>query len=47
MNVFLNENWMELSNEMQPAFEEALSTAFVSIAQQFFDRIPINQIFID
>lgn len=47
MNVFLNENWMELLKEMQPAFEKALSVAFISIAQEFFNRIPLNQIFID
>ncbi|XP_060872774.1 uncharacterized protein LOC132946731 [Metopolophium dirhodum] len=47
MNLFLNENWMELLKEMQPAFEKALSSAFISIAQEFFNRIPLNQIFID
>lgn len=47
MNIFLNENWMELLKEMQPAFERALSAAFISIAQEFFNRIPLNQIFID
>lgn len=47
MNLFLNENWMELLNDMQPAFEKALSVAFISIAQEFFNRIPLNQIFID
>lgn len=47
MNAFLNENWEELFNEMQPTFENALSSAFVSIGQQFFNRIPLNQIFID
>lgn len=45
MNVFINENWQELLNEMQPAFEEALSAAFVNIGQQFFKRVPFNQIF--
>jgi hypothetical protein len=38
---------MELLNEMQPAFEEALSATFVSITQKFFDTIPLNQIFIN
>jgi len=47
MNLFLNENWMELLKEMQPAFEKALSSAFISIAQEFFNRVPLNQIFID
>jgi len=47
MNLFLNENWMEVLKDMQPAFERALSAAFISIAQEFFNRIPLNQIFID
>lgn len=47
MNVFINENWKELLNEMQPTFEEALRTAFVSIASEFFKRVPMDQIFLD
>lgn len=45
MNLFLNENWEELLHEMQPPFEDALRSGFVSIAQPFFNRIPYNQIF--
>uniref|UniRef100_A0A2H8TNC5 Protein takeout n=2 Tax=Melanaphis sacchari TaxID=742174 RepID=A0A2H8TNC5_9HEMI len=47
MNLFLNENWMELLHEMQPAFEKALGVAFISMGQEFFNRVPLNQIFID
>lgn len=47
MNIFLNENWKELLNEMQPAFEEALRAAIISIANEFFKRIPVNEIFLD
>lgn len=47
MNLFLNENWTVLLNEMQPTFEEALRAALVAIAQQFFNRIPLNDIFIE
>lgn len=47
MNVFLNENWRELLKEMQPYFEGAVETVFASMAQQFFSRIPLNQIFLD
>jgi len=45
MNIFLNENWRELFNEMQSAFEQALSSAFVGIIQQFLNQVPLNQIF--
>lgn len=47
MNIFLNENWRELLNEMQPYFEGAVTAVFASMAEQFFSRIPLNQIFID
>lgn len=45
MNIFLNENWRELYDEMQSAFEQALSSAFIGIIQQFLNQVPLNQIF--
>ncbi|XP_015367028.1 PREDICTED: protein takeout-like [Diuraphis noxia] len=45
MNIFLNENWRELFDEMQSAFEQALSSAFIGIIQQFLNQVPLNQIF--
>ncbi|XP_050443508.1 protein takeout-like [Adelges cooleyi] len=45
MNVFLNENWRELLADLQPAFEEALGAAVSNVVQQFFSRVPLNQIF--
>lgn len=47
MNVFLNENWRELLNELQPAIEAGLGKAFEGITQNFFTRIPENQILLD
>jgi len=47
MNVFLNENWKELLNELQPAVEAVFATAFKGIGQQFLNRIPNNQIITD
>lgn len=47
MNVFLNENWRDLLTEMQPAFEETLGAAFIAIGQEFFNRIPMDEIFLD
>jgi len=44
MNVFLNENWRELLIELKPAIEEVFGTAFKEIGQQFFNRIPLDQI---
>lgn len=47
MNVFLNENWEELLNDMKPAFENALGSAFIGIAQAFFKRVPLNEMFLE
>ncbi|XP_060835524.1 protein takeout-like [Rhopalosiphum padi] len=47
MNIFLNENWQELFDEMQSAFEQALSSAFIGIIQKFFNQVPLKQIFND
>jgi len=45
--VFLNENWRELLNELQPAIEEVFGQAFGQIAQNFLSRVPENQIFLE
>jgi len=47
MNVFLNENWRELLNELQPAIEEVFGSAFKEIGQNFLNRIPENQVLLD
>lgn len=45
MNTFLNENWSEILGELQSSFENALAAAFGGVAQQFFKKVPANQIF--
>lgn len=47
MNVFLNENWRELLDELQPAIEDVFAIAFKRILQNFLNRIPSNEIFLD
>lgn len=47
MNTFLNENWSEILGELQTSFENALAAAFSGVAQQFFTRVPFNQVFKD
>ncbi|VVC40626.1 Haemolymph juvenile hormone binding [Cinara cedri] len=46
MNVFLNENWRDILNELQPAIEEVLGMVFKDISQQFVKRIPENEKFL-
>lgn len=45
MNIFLNENWPEILGELKGAFRTAFATAFAEIAQRFFERVPIDQVF--
>ncbi|XP_022179649.1 protein takeout-like [Myzus persicae] len=47
MNVFLNENWKDILAELQTNFENALAAAFSGVAQQFFTRVPYNQVFLE
>lgn len=46
MNMLLNENWRTLLDELQSSFEEAIGFAFTGITQQFFNRVPLNSIFL-
>lgn len=47
MNVFLNENWRELLAELQPALEDVFAVAYKAVLQQFLNRFPADQIFIE
>lgn len=46
MNIFLNENWRDLLDEMQSSFEQALGFAFSGMIQQFLYHVPLNKMFI-
>ncbi|KAL0281109.1 UNVERIFIED_CONTAM: hypothetical protein PYX00_002205 [Menopon gallinae] len=46
MNAFLNENWKEILQEIQPAVEEALGQAFKEIARRLFSKVPYDDIFL-
>ncbi|VVC25553.1 Haemolymph juvenile hormone binding [Cinara cedri] len=46
MNTFLNDNWSEILGELQSSFENALAAAFTSVTQQFFSKVPYNQVFV-
>ncbi|VVC25554.1 Haemolymph juvenile hormone binding [Cinara cedri] len=45
MNLFLNENWRDVLNELLPSIEKVFGIAFKDAGQQFFKNIPENQIF--
>lgn len=45
MNVFLNENWQEILNELRPSLSETMSQILISIVSGPFNRIPYNDFF--
>lgn len=47
MNIFLNENWRDLLNELQPSIEEVFSVVIKDVAHQFLSRIPLKQLLLD
>lgn len=47
MNTFLNENWRDILGELQLSVENALGAALSGVAQQFFIRVPFNQVFVE
>lgn len=47
MNVFLNENWQIILNELKPAVREALSQILIDIINKVFAKLPFNEMFIE
>lgn len=44
MNEFLNDNWRDIMVEMAPAVEASFSSHFQKMAENIFNRIPIDEI---
>lgn len=47
MNLFLNENWEIILQELQPALRETLSQILLSLINNVFDKLPYSDMFID
>lgn len=45
MNVFLNENWKEVTNELGPSLADAIGEVIRQIIQQIVDVVPYDNIF--
>ena len=45
LNVFINENWEVLYDELRPAFEEAINAIFRDIVDKVVAKVPYNDIF--
>lgn len=44
-NQFLNENWRDLFNELQPAIQRALGKMNLAVAKPVFESIPYAELF--
>ena len=47
MNVFLNENWKDILDELQSSIENALITVISGIGQQVLSNVPLNRVLKD
>ncbi|KAJ0173352.1 hypothetical protein K1T71_011528 [Dendrolimus kikuchii] len=47
MNKFLNENSDLVFNELKESYEKSLSSVFQDVTNKIFDRVPMNQIFLE
>lgn len=46
INKVLNDNWKEIYDELVPSYEAAIGSWLTSIANRFFSRVPLNEIFL-
>jgi hypothetical protein len=47
MNLFLNENWQIILQELKPPVREALAQIFASLVNRVFDKLPYVDMFSD
>lgn len=45
MNIFLNENWKDILDELKPAVVEAFSQIFASVINSIFSRLSYDDVF--
>ncbi|KAJ1519076.1 hypothetical protein ONE63_011318 [Megalurothrips usitatus] len=46
MNVFLNENWNDILQELKPAVQDAFGSAFHEITNRIFAKVPFDSLFL-
>lgn len=42
MNMFLNDNWKQIANELQPVLEDNIAIMFKRFANKIFHKYPIS-----
>lgn len=45
MNVFLNENWKDVAQELGPSLADAIGDVIRQIIQQIVDVVPYENVF--
>ncbi|XP_026470942.1 protein takeout-like [Ctenocephalides felis] len=46
MNVFLNENWQDIFNELKPAVQDSFAAVFKELANRMFKKVSFNDIYL-
>ncbi|XP_019867008.1 protein takeout [Aethina tumida] len=44
MNLFLNDNWNHVANEIKPVLEDTIATLFKKFANKIFHKYPLDQL---
>lgn len=42
MNLFLNDNWKSVANEIKPVLEDTIANIFKKFANKIFHKYPLN-----
>lgn len=42
MNLFLNDNWKNVANEVKPILEDTIANIFKKFANKIFHKYPLN-----
>jgi Haemolymph juvenile hormone binding protein (JHBP) len=47
MNMFMNENWQDILNELKPAFSEAIGQILENIINNVFSKFAYSEAWLD
>lgn len=42
MNLFLNDNWKQVSSEIKPVLEDTIASIFKKFANKIFHKFPLD-----
>lgn len=47
MNLFINENWQDILQELKPALNDAMSGILMGVVSNVFSKFPYNELLLD